>query len=522
MTWVRALVTVAFGAAAGGITNRVAIWMLFHPYEPVRFLGLRLPWLQGAIPKNRERLARSIGRTIGTHLLTPDDLAAALRTSHLQEAFEGRLGEVLREGAARPLPSVRELLPEAALPEIRAILARALEGGRGALTSVLASPAFGSRAADLLREVGASLDREADADGGDSPGSGVRLLRRRVSAWAAHAVESEAFEIALRRQLERATTELLRPGRPLRDIVPSGVSAALQEAVAEYLPGLLERLGRLLEDAAARERFETAVHELLERFMSDLRFHQRVVARLVVTEETVNRVVATLEEEGAERLGELLREQEVQAAMARSANRSIEELLDRPAAEVLGGPDGSRVERVLDALGAWLVRTARDPGARRFVLDRMEAAARTRGQGWGDLLGQVPAERLGRWLAGALDSEAGRRTWTEVSGRLVDGLLERPIGAPARLLGPGGPERLADVLAPPLWDWIAGEIPSAAARVRIDERVEEKILEFPLTELEALVRTVTQRELDLIVTLGYVLGAMIGGLLVLATALIGS
>ena len=31
---IRALITVFFGAMAGGLTNSIAIWMLFHPYEP--------------------------------------------------------------------------------------------------------------------------------------------------------------------------------------------------------------------------------------------------------------------------------------------------------------------------------------------------------------------------------------------------------------------------------------------------------------------------------------------------------
>ncbi|HKK08233.1 MAG TPA: DUF445 family protein [Gemmatimonadota bacterium] len=535
MSWLRALLTVAFGALAGGITNRVAIWMLFHPYRPARILGLDLPWLQGAVPKNRERLARSIGRTVGTRLLTSDDLAEALRASQLREAFESRLREVLGERAARPLPAPAEILPAPALTEVRDLAVGAVTDARDRLSGALASGAFGEAASDLLRSVGAALDREASgaagdgeegdrADGGadgDSMG-GARLLRRRVGRWAAKAVETPAFDAAVRQQLERAATELLRTGRTLRELVPPGVVVSLEEAVAEHLPRVLERLGRLLEDPAARARFETAVHELLERFMRDLRFHQRVVARLVVTEETVDNVIRTLEEEGAERLGALLREEEVQAAMARSANRSLEDLLDRPAAEVLGGPDGARAERLVDALSGWVVRVAREPATRDFVLDRLEAATWHGGEGgWEELLGQLPADRIGRWLAAGLRSEAGERVWGELSARLVDALLERPIGSPAALLGPGGADRAADLLAPPLWDWIAGEIPAAAARVRIDERVEEKILEFPIPQLEAIVRSVTQRELDLIVRLGYVLGALIGALLVGATALVG-
>ena len=42
--------------------------------------------------------------------------------------------------------------------------------------------------------------------------------------------------------------------------------------------------------------------------------------------------------------------------------------------------------------------------------------------------------------------------------------------------------------------------------------VEEKVLGFSLERIEEIVRNTTQRELDLIIRLGYVLGAMVGGL----------
>ena len=45
-------------------------------------------------------------------------------------------------------------------------------------------------------------------------------------------------------------------------------------------------------------------------------------------------------------------------------------------------------------------------------------------------------------------------------------------------------------------------------------RVEEKVLHFPTPRMEEIVRKVTDRELKLIVRLGYVLGAVIGSLLV--------
>ena len=44
---------ILFGALTGGLTNTIAIWMLFHPYEPPRLLGKwRLMFFQAAVPMN--------------------------------------------------------------------------------------------------------------------------------------------------------------------------------------------------------------------------------------------------------------------------------------------------------------------------------------------------------------------------------------------------------------------------------------------------------------------------------------
>jgi uncharacterized membrane protein YheB (UPF0754 family) len=58
------------GAGIGYSTNWLAIKMLFRPYTEKRFLGIRLPFTPGLIPKERERIAKSIGEVIQDYLLT--------------------------------------------------------------------------------------------------------------------------------------------------------------------------------------------------------------------------------------------------------------------------------------------------------------------------------------------------------------------------------------------------------------------------------------------------------------------
>jgi len=518
--WPSALLTIAFGALAGGVTNRIAIVMLFHPYRAPRLFGRRLRWLQGAMPKNQARLARSIGRTVGTRLLTPEDVAAELADPRLRAAFEKRLGGLVEELLAGEQPSLSELVPGEVLPEIRRLLETFLKEIERRALQALESESFADHAAAFLATLAAGLEEEMVADSLDE----LRLgrLRERAAAWLTQLLDSDAFAATLRGHLQRASQAVLRPGRSFQELIPAGLVEGVEHAINDYLPIAMERLGRLLEDPRARAGVERAIHDLLDRFMNDLRFHQRVVAKLIVTEDTVNRVVDTLEAEGAARLGDLLHEEEVQDALARSVNEAIVEFLRRPTDRVFGRPDDPQVGAAIDAITDWVVRTGQDPAIQAFLLDRMEDVAWRIGErSWADIVRLVPGERVGVWTAAAMRSERGALLVDQLRSWITDRLLSRPIGSLGAFARDDAGSRLSAALAGPAWEWVTGKIPEVAANVRIAERVEQKVAEFPIPDLEKLVRKVTQRELDLIVRLGYLLGAVIGGALVALRALTG-
>ncbi|MFQ5529235.1 MAG: hypothetical protein ACE5FP_02710, partial [Gemmatimonadota bacterium] len=144
------------------------------------------------------------------------------------------------------------------------------------LIEAMGEAAFAEEAERLLDRVASALDAEPLAEALTS--ERLADLRGRAEDWLDQLAGSEAFEEAIRGHLERAAVKLLEPGRSFEELLPPVLVAAMERAIADYLPIAMERLGRTLEDPQARARVETAIHELLDRFMSDLRFHQRVVA----------------------------------------------------------------------------------------------------------------------------------------------------------------------------------------------------------------------------------------------------
>ncbi|MDQ0861401.1 uncharacterized membrane protein YheB (UPF0754 family) [Bacillus sp. V2I10] len=72
------LFMVAIGAAIGGVTNHLAIKMLFKPHNAKYIFGKRIPFTPGLIPKRREELAAQMGEMVVGHLLTPEGIRKKL------------------------------------------------------------------------------------------------------------------------------------------------------------------------------------------------------------------------------------------------------------------------------------------------------------------------------------------------------------------------------------------------------------------------------------------------------------
>lgn len=353
--WGGLLVNVLIGTVAGGVTNAVAVWMLFHPYE-------KKYGFQGAIPKNKARLAKSIGRTVGEKLLTPKDLLDELSRAGFRETLDTKLAEFIARALEVERDSLRVLLPPPVLAEVE----RALH---------LLAPAI----AESVEQHATTPEFEAQ----------LRVALRRLRA-----------EIA-----DRSVGDVLTPAR-----------------------------------------------------RADLAAQAAVLATQLIEES---------------------RESDSRSATAR--------------------------------IGDLLLRMAGTERTRGFVERTVaEALGRAERRSWGDIFDTVGEDTLVQWLGDAARSPRFHALVADGAATGATALLDKPIGRPGRFLPPDVAVRIASAAGPALWQWLEDQLPRLVEQLDIQAMVERKVLGFSTARIEEIIRGVTERELKMIVRLGYVLGAIIG------------
>lgn len=457
--WLQGLITVSVGAVSGGVTNAIAVWMLFHPYNPK---GLGPFVIQGAIPKNRARLAKSLGKTVSERLLPEEDLARQLSAPGLREAFDRTLAGVLDRALNTPRGSLRTELSPALLAELEGSLQPLAEGLAQRLAEFVAGPGFE-----------AALEKHVA-----------------LSRWVEEGVSRPELEAAVRRFVAAQRSRLLREERPLIERLPAGLVTAVEQAVADYLPLAVERLGALLSDPVARERIRTALKRFLDRAVRNLVLHERVMAKLVITERRLDRLLEGLEGEGLTDLVDVVESPDFRTQVAGAVNDAFVRFLRTPLADRLWSLGPDRLDGLERAAADYILAAVRAPETRSWAVARAREAI-----------------ELGRR---ALTDERGRERVADVAHAAVRGLLDRPLGRPADLLPPEAESRLRHALSEPIWSWVQRQVPVIVSQLSVREMVEQKVLGFSTERLEDLIKRVIERELKVIVYLGYVLGALVG------------
>jgi uncharacterized membrane protein YheB (UPF0754 family) len=115
-------------AFTGWFTTWIAIYMLFHPREPKRFLGITI---QGIFPKRQKQFAAKLGSVVAKELLHFDDIAGHIKDPEhlkaLNPEIEQHIDNFLHTRLQEKLPVISMFVGEGTLNKIKEGLMEEIE-----------------------------------------------------------------------------------------------------------------------------------------------------------------------------------------------------------------------------------------------------------------------------------------------------------------------------------------------------------------------------------------------------------
>lgn len=91
------LFMIVIGAIIGGVTNIIAIKMLFHPQRAYYIGKWRIPFTPGLVPKRRDEIAQKIGRVIEEHLITESLIKEKISSHQAKQAIEAMIENQIKK-----------------------------------------------------------------------------------------------------------------------------------------------------------------------------------------------------------------------------------------------------------------------------------------------------------------------------------------------------------------------------------------------------------------------------------------
>jgi uncharacterized membrane protein YheB (UPF0754 family) len=491
----------------------LAIWMLFHPYKPVKLFGITI-WPQGMIPRHRERLAQSIGNAVGNELVSQETVFQALfETGFFERRVEGFVNSYTTELLSTAYPSLIEALPTGA----RAPVLDTIAALQYRLAEHIASVLKSEQTAEAIETF---VDRQID-----------NLLGRRLNETVSEEtftqilgfaeerftdlVNDERFEANVSAFVSERLGDLAGTQATLAEMFTPETVALIKDRITQQVGPIADQLAEIVTSPTTRNQIGGLIKREVDDYYRDLSFLKKIfISRERIYQEVDDLVHATM----PRRVDEYLRGPAFANEATVFINTTVDNFMTRPLSELVGQVSSERFETIRREAGARFVAMARSPELAQSVSSYLtDALERLRPQTLRELLKTLNPEsapRVKKFLTGSLLTVLARddtaRTINAILSSQIERFLVSPIGRLADHMPEGAIEKASVALTGKITAAARERLPAAIAEFDVGGLVRKKVSEYPIDKLEELVLMVAQHHLKTIELFGAIIGFWIG------------
>ncbi|MDR2259067.1 MAG: DUF445 family protein [Treponema sp.] len=321
------------GAVIGFITNVIAIKMLFRPLKEIRVFGIRLPFTPGILPRQRHKLADSIGAMVERELLTPDIIRRRLQRDDVRGGIKSSVSRYTEQFLRLPLEALLEPASFSPLKDV------ALSVFRGFISSPVYDECIAIFSDSLAENfLAGDLSRRSFNDlAGTELGEKITALAEEFIA-GEFAAEAETISSSLIAAADRSyprAVELL-----IRFLNRRTVREQLEDQGRIFLTSVILKLNVFQRFFISTGQYDKTLHERMPEIIDDL--ISQLGALLADSE-----IRGTMLQWGRETVCRLFSGGPLPQNAARFLSRMIGRQLDKPLGGIPGNPGGEGVSALM-------------------------------------------------------------------------------------------------------------------------------------------------------------------------------
>lgn len=251
------IVPILVGAVIGYITNWLAIKMLFRPYTEKRFLGIPIPFTPGLIPKEMNRIAKSIGDTIGEYLLSPEIVSNALSGEDTKGQIDNWMEGVIEKlkQNREPIKNIIAKIAGKSYNDISSLI-------NIKITGFICSAVQKAELRDYIKKILKNLIFENHDD------SFYTLLKYKLCAFLRGFSYSEDLKKNIEDAIDKKLTELSENTKSLNEMIPESIVNIIKSYIIEHDEDIVKSLREAIESPVMKRRIKSLISEIAEQNMS--------------------------------------------------------------------------------------------------------------------------------------------------------------------------------------------------------------------------------------------------------------
>lgn len=474
-------IPVIVGAIIGYVTNWLAIKMLFRPHEEKRILGLRIPFTPGLIPKERNRIAKSVGITIGEYLLSPDVVINSLTNnrieSHIKEWVESNMNRLKKEKR-----SIKDFMTIIIKDNYSQVLKAVKEKITGYICKEARKDTFKQKIMSLLDS--SFLNESIE--------NIYSLVIQKVELFLSELPYSSEVQELIKDAIEVKLNELKQDERKLNEIIPEDSIDAFKNFIHENDQHIVNILKDMLDDPQIEKRIKESIYNLVSSNMN------RLIAMFVSPEMISDKFYGIIKD--------YINNPKSNEKIIDIIITAIDKILENRAETVFSEVSSIVGEEQISGISHSILSYVSTEKNRRSILDMIGRKIESQKL---EIRNTILNLLYGK-IEEILDSQMLYNSIYAIVDEFIDKTINIPVSLIVANVDEGATSRISCFFIDMFKYFIKHKLPRIVELFNISKVVEDEINSYDVAFAEKLIVEIAERELKAITWLGALLGGIMG------------